>query len=354
MDEVSIKTKQNPGISQDKLQDVISKGIYETNGIYNQKKSKIINCMFSGGVGALIADSFIHSLDTVKTRQQGFPHVFKYKKLVLTFKTIFKEEGFFRGLYSGYTPVILGSFPSSAAFFFGYEYVKRKMIDDFEISESISYCTAGIFGDILSSIFYVPSEVLKTRLQLQGRYGNPYSKGCEYNYKNFFNALSTIIKTEGFKTLFYGYKETLMRDVPYSALQFLFYEKLRQSIFTLNHVNDDSILVELFIGFVAGGCAGGLTTPLDVIKTRIQTTVKTKAINDTKSNHFHKKNNSLKILNNYSLSKSFNLIYHNEGFLGLFSGFRARFVWTGIQSSIMFFLYQSFLKKSEELSFKLF
>jgi hypothetical protein len=68
----------------------------------------------------------------------------------------------------------------------------------------------------------VPSEVLKTRMQLQGRYNNP-SFISGYNYKNTWHALQMIIKYDGVGALYQGYRATLLRDVPFSALQFAFY-----------------------------------------------------------------------------------------------------------------------------------
>ncbi|EGW30725.1 uncharacterized protein SPAPADRAFT_62583, partial [Spathaspora passalidarum NRRL Y-27907] len=233
--------------------------------------SPILHCMLAGGFGGMVGDTSMHSLDTVKTRQQGFPFNKKYKNMIPAYRTILKEEGFFRGLYGGYTPAILGSLPSTAAFFGTYEYTKRQMIHTLHMNETVSYFIAGVLGDLASSVFYVPSEVLKTRLQLQGKYNNPFTKECGYNYRGLGNAISTIAKTEGVKTFAFGYKETLFRDLPFSALQFAFYEKFRQWAIYYNTSNDLPIPLELATGAAAGGLAGTLTTPLDVIKTRIQT-----------------------------------------------------------------------------------
>jgi hypothetical protein len=63
-------------------------------------------------------------------------------------------------------------------------------------------------------------------MQLQGRYNNP-SFVSGYNYKNTWHALQMIIKHDGFAALYQGYRATLMRDVPFSALQFAFYGKDR-------------------------------------------------------------------------------------------------------------------------------
>ncbi|KAI5955300.1 hypothetical protein KGF54_001861 [Candida jiufengensis] len=304
-----------------------------------ENKAPIWQCMLAGGFGGVVGDSVMHSLDTVKTRQQSYPFNLKYKNMIPAYTTVLKEEGFFRGLYGGYTPAVLGSFPSTAAFFGTYEYTKRKMINDFHMNDTLSYFIAGLLGDLASSIFYVPSEVLKTRLQLQGAYNNPYTRECGYNYKGLINAIIQIYKKEGFKTFFFGYKETLFRDLPFSALQLSFYEKFRQLAIYYNHDSTNlSVPVELFTGAAAGGLAGVLTTPLDVIKTRIQTATNTSDLNKNLKI-------PIKFINNNETLRALISIYKNEGILGAFSGVGPRFIWTGIQSSIMLLLYQMSLKQ---------
>ncbi|KAK6201512.1 mitochondrial carrier domain-containing protein [Scheffersomyces amazonensis] len=312
--------------------------------------SPVFNCMLAGGFGGMVGDTSMHSLDTVKTRQQGLIHHLKYKNMIPAYITIFKEEGFFRGLYGGYSPAILGSFPSTAAFFGTYEYSKRKLINDYKLNETFSYFIAGILGDFASSIFYVPSEVLKTRLQLQGRYNNPYTKGSGYNYKGLINAIVSISKVEGNQAFFFGYKETLFRDLPFSALQFAFYERFRQLAIIYNKGSSDlPVSMELATGAAAGGLAGTLTTPLDVIKTRIQTaTTESSTIDTTKT----KTTTKTKVPSKLPLASTFRAlssIYKNEGILGAFSGVGPRFIWTGVQSSIMLLLYQMSLKQLDSI-----
>ena len=321
----------------------------QNNG--EEKVQPIWQCMLAGGFGGVVGDSTMHSLDTVKTRQQGLSHNPKYKNMVPAYRTILKEEGFFRGLYGGYTPAVLGSFPSTAAFFGTYEYSKRKMINDWHINDTFAYFIAGVLGDLASSVFYVPSEVLKTRLQLQGKYNNPYTKECGYNYRGLWNAIVTIYKTEGPRTFVFGYKETLFRDLPFSALQFSFYETFRSWAIYSNLGSDDlPISAELFTGAAAGGLAGVLTTPLDVIKTRIQTAMNTAELGCSISDKHIITNPVVRLLNRNATLKALVSIYKHEGILGAFSGVGPRFIWTGIQSSIMLLLYQMALKQLDLFS----
>lgn len=150
-------------------------------------------------------------MDTVKTRLQGQPHsrIQKYTSMVQAYKTIFKQEGIMRGLYAGVTPAMIGSsknvhylnsshspfpfhtVPGTTLYFAVYETTKRTL-NEAHVPEVLSHLAAGSLGDLAASVIYVPSEVLKTRLQLQGRYNNPHFVSG-YNYRNTWHATKMVI-----------------------------------------------------------------------------------------------------------------------------------------------------------------
>lgn len=145
--------------------------------------------MIAGGIGGGMGDSIMHSIDTVKTRQQGVA-LPKYRSMHSAYLTILRQEGIRKGLYGGFIPAMIGSLPGNTLFFGTYESSKRTFIR-WNVPETFSHLAAGLLGDLAASIIYVPSEVLKARLQLQGRYNNRYFKSG-YNYKGSWNALTTV------------------------------------------------------------------------------------------------------------------------------------------------------------------
>ncbi|KAK9468980.1 mitochondrial carrier domain-containing protein [Lipomyces arxii] len=321
--------------------------------------------MIAGGIGGGMGDSSMHSLDTVKTRQQGAPNAIKYRGMMQAYKTIFKEEGARKGLYGGFVPAMLGSLPGTTMFFGTYEYTKRGMIA-YGVPETLSYFIAGFLGDLAASIVYVPSEVLKTRLQLQGRYNNPHFFSG-YNYRGTFDAIKTIAKIEGPAALFFGYKATLLRDLPFSALQLAFYERFRIAAQSIIGARDVGVGLEFLTGAAAGGLAGVMTTPMDVVKTRIQTqldsahgaafpppgtppahtSLNSVKFNDSRKAKLHympQQSTTVARVQTDSTFGALSAIYKVEGMRGLFAGVGPRFVWTSIQSSIMLFVYQTILK----------
>jgi len=338
----------------------------------------------------------MHSLDTVKTRQQGDPHVPpKYTSMGRSYYTILRQEGIPRGLYSGVTPAFVGSFSGTTIFFGSYEWTKRRFLE-WGMNPSIAYLSAGFIADAAASPVYVPSEVLKTRLQLQGRHNNPYFHSG-YNYRSTLHAMRTIVRTEGFAALFYGYKATLARDLPFSALQFAFYEQEQRLAKAWVGQRDIGLPLEIFTGASAGGMAGVLTCPLDVVKTRIQTQqnpglapmsppppppqaqreLKTKttltasaaaAPSPTSAKHATStssgkaaplqpkrpistsspstalRHHSAVTLDTSSVLTGLRLIYKTEGVAGWFRGVGPRAVWTSVQSGTMLVMYQALLR----------
>ncbi|KAF2108921.1 mitochondrial carrier domain-containing protein [Lophiotrema nucula] len=342
-----------------------------------------IHAMLAGGIGGTTGDMLMHSLDTVKTRQQGDPHMPpKYTSMGNTYYTIFRQEGIRRGLYGGVKPAFLGSFSGTVTFFGTYEWSKRWMIDA-GIPPSISYFTAGLIADLAAAPVYVPSEVLKTRLQLQGRYNNPHFNSG-YNYRGTIDAARTIARTEGFGALFYGYKATLWRDLPFSALQFAFYEEERGWAKKYMGSNNIGLPLEIATAATAGGMAGVMTCPLDVVKTRIQTQHHDapSPSGSTKLPHAHSspssqalkhsshkpgkppppqsrlistsspstalRNHSAATLDTSSVITGLRIIYKTEGIAGWFRGVGPRFVWTSVQSGTMLVLYQTLLRWFEQ------
>lgn len=256
-------------------------------------------------------------------------------------------------------------------------------------SKIVTNTISGFVADFAASFIYVPSEVLKTRLQLQGRYNNPWFKSG-YNYRGTVDAARTIIRQEGFAALFYGYKATIFRDLPFSALQFAFYEQGQAWSRQYAGGKDIGLGLELLTGAAAGGLAGVITCPLDVVKTRIQTQVnspaeplKTKTPAhptpphpaaphqsapkhrttvkggeqpplhqqirhiSTSSPSTHMPKPGAVNLDTSSVFTGLRLIYKAEGLMGWFRGVGPRFVWTSVQSGTMLFLYQTILKQIE-------
>ncbi|KAG0026086.1 hypothetical protein BGZ82_009645 [Podila clonocystis] len=305
-----------------------------------------LDVLIAGGMGGTIADFLMHSVDTVKTRLQGQPSANppKYNNMFHAYSTILREEGVSRGLYSGVAPAMTGSLPGTTLYFGTYEYTKRTLTAA-GCPDTLAHLAGGSLGDFVASFIYVPSEVLKTRMQLQGRYNNP-SFISGYNYKNTWHALQMIVKYDGVGALYQGYRATLMRDVPFSALQFAFYEKFKVEARRWEARPDGqmSMHIETACGAVAGGLAGFLTTPLDVMKTLLQTQVKKPSASIPSG--------SITGAHKYYVGiwdgLKWNLKHHGV-IGGLFRGVGPRVFWTSLQSALMFVIYEQALHLQDNM-----
>jgi solute carrier family 25 (mitochondrial carnitine/acylcarnitine transporter), member 20/29 len=147
----------------------------------------------------------------------------------------------------------------------------------------------GAFAGLMQCFVICPMEHVKCRLQTQ------HGKGSsDYQYKGPFQATSKIFKEHGIQRLFQGWWTTCFREVPAFATYFATYDYLKDiandyiaenmdvihtTTTTNNNGNNSTRSNEhshtWLASAFAGGCAGCFTWamvyPVDVIKTRIQT-----------------------------------------------------------------------------------
>lgn len=79
-----------------------------------------------------------------------------------------------------------------------------------------------------------------------------------------------IVRNLGLKGLYKGASACLLRDVPFSAIYFPTYSHLKKDLFGESPTKKLGIVQLLTAGAIAGMPAAYLTTPCDVIKTRLQ------------------------------------------------------------------------------------
>jgi len=79
-----------------------------------------------------------------------------------------------------------------------------------------------------------------------------------------------IVKNLGLVGLYKGASACLLRDVPFSMIYFPTYAHLKRNLFGESQTKKLGVLQLLTAGAIAGMPAAYLTTPCDVIKTRLQ------------------------------------------------------------------------------------
>lgn len=223
--------------------------------------------LLAGALAGLTVDVSLFPLDTIKTRLQS--NLSHHASTVATRHTAL---GTLRSIYAGLPSAIIGSMPSAASFFVVYDGIKRQMITPETSSTKQSYIhmLASSLGEIAACAIRVPTEVVKQRAQA-GLFGGKSSAA-------FLDILS-LRKSAGYgtmvKELYRGGGVTIMREIPFTILQFTMWEQAkseysaRQSILYGREKGLVTAKESALFGSLSGAIAAGLTTPLDVLKTRI-------------------------------------------------------------------------------------
>lgn len=127
--------------------------------------------------------------------------------------------------------------------------------------------TAASCGEAAACLVRVPTEVIKSKMQTGtgGADGGliPTIRMIKQERIGKGNFLTPYLGG-----LYRGYGITLMREIPFAAIQFPLYErfKVEWSKFQGKQV---SPLQAAACGSISGAIAGAATTPLDVVKTRL-------------------------------------------------------------------------------------
>ncbi|CAN8072088.1 unnamed protein product [Agarophyton chilense] len=148
--------------------------------------------------------------------------------------------------------------PAVATYLSTYDYSKEHISVATGISNTapVVHLASGLVAETVSAVFWVPMEVIKQRAQV--RTGALAAAHTAVIAKD-------LIAHEGPRALFKGYGLTVGVFGPYSMLYFMAYERFK----SLGGNGSTAGTAASAAG--AGAIAAACTTPLDVIKTRIQT-----------------------------------------------------------------------------------
>ncbi|KAI1330135.1 mitochondrial carrier domain-containing protein [Xylariaceae sp. FL0255] len=220
-----------------------------------------------GSVAGAFGAFMVYPIDLVKTRiqnQRGAdPGQRLYKNSIDCFRKVTTNEGI-RGLYSGVLPQLVGVAPEKAIKLTVNDLVRGFFTDKKTGQIPLPYeILAGGSAGGCQVVFTNPLEIVKIRLQVQGE----MIKATEGAQKR---SAMWIVRNLGLAGLYKGASACLLRDVPFSAIYFPTYSHLKKDMFGESPTHKLGVLQLLTAGAIAGMPAAYLTTPCDVIKTRLQ------------------------------------------------------------------------------------
>ncbi|KAK5721597.1 Fe(2+) transporter [Elasticomyces elasticus] len=271
--------------------------------------------MVAGAFAGIAEHSVMYPIDLLKTRMQVVnptPAAI-YSGLGNAIATISRVEGYL-SLWRGLSSVIVGAGPAHAVYFATYEAVKQAMGGNASVFGQLTYAaTSGACATIASDAFMNPFDVIKQRMQVHGS-----------TYRTIGECARSTFRNEGLRAFYVSYPTTLTMTVPFTALQFTAYESLSKMMQNQRKTGYDP-LTHCTAGGLAGGFAAAATTPLDVVKTLLQTRG---VSSDQEIRHAR------------GLVSAASIIWRREGTKGFFRGMKARVVTAAPSTAICWSAYE--------------
>ncbi|KAI4198102.1 MAG: hypothetical protein LQ346_002843 [Caloplaca aetnensis] len=273
----------------------------------------LVENMAAGAFAGIAEHTLMYPFDLLKTRLQVInpsPGGL-YTGVSHALSTISKAEGI-GSLWRGVSSVVLGAGPAHAVYFATYEAVKHAMGgNNGNEHHPLAAATSGACATIASDALMNPFDVIKQRMQVHGSI-----------YRSIAHCTKTVYKNEGLAAFYVSYPTTLCMTVPFAAIQFTAYESLKK---VMDRRRGYDPITHCTAGALAGAFAAGLTTPLDVIKTLLQTrgTARDAEIRSAKG-----------------ILRAASIIKRQHGYAGFFRGLRPRIITTMPSTAICWSSYE--------------
>ncbi|KAJ6157110.1 hypothetical protein N7497_005995 [Penicillium chrysogenum] len=286
----------------------------------------------AGAFAAVAVDFIVYPFDTLKTRVQSpdYEKVFKDARTGAV-----RRDLLFRGLYQGVWSVVFSTIPASGAFFTTYEAVKSIILRlplTHSLPTPIMHGIASSTGEMVSCLMITPAE--------------------------YFRGFDVILGV-----YWSGYTALVGRNLPTTALQFPLFEYVRSHLINrrrqrkANRSNtgrppseQSDQLVERagltgIAAAISGTVAATVTTPIDVIKTRVMLSAsEAGASSQDRSTRAGARGSGAVSSGARTKTKSLISVGRNivqyEGIRGLFKGGLIRAGWTAIALGLYLSLYE--------------
>lgn len=224
------------------------------------------------------------------------------------------------------------------------------------IPQPIIHSAASGLAELVSCFILTPAEVLKQNAQMIRQQANSSD-----------SKLSTVLRKpatwqairqfKGPSQLWRGYTALAARNLPFTAMQFPMYEHLKANIkgYRKKHgsltggIAETAVITAISAGS-AGSVAAVVTTPVDVVKTRIMLAASSEISRKQVKKEAQKANRQEQTASMPTSEKGATKksglavaqgIYRESGFKGLFRGGALRAAWTALGSGLYLAVYDS-------------
>lgn len=267
-------------------------------------------------------------------------------------KTKVPSTQLFRGLYQGIGIVVVATLPAAGTFFSVYEGAKTffgRHGAPYGLPQPVIHSAASAVAEMASCVVLTPAEVVKQNAQMLSNH-----KGAE-GKSTSLEALRHLRGQGASRRLLSGYTAMVARNLPFTAIQFPIFEYARTRIWAhrsgtksdgtgVGTREKQSLLETGVITGTSAGLAGSfaavVTTPMDVVKTRMM--LMTGAEQDIKQGSHDRNSPPRSRLSNNSQGglAVARQVVKERGIPGLFRGAVLRAVWTAAGSGLYLGMYE--------------
>ncbi|NXU40709.1 S2540 protein, partial [Drymodes brunneopygia] len=174
------------------------------------------------------------------------------------FVKIIRTEGI-KSLWSGLVPTLIMVVPSTAIYFTCYDQLCEALKSRLGKHDEHIPVIAGSLSRLGSTTVVGPLELIRTRMHYR-----------RLSYKPLYQCLRTKVAVDGWSSLWGGWSSTILRDVPFSAIYWYSYERLKKMMRKEVGAKERTFFVSFTSGAASGSIAAVITQPFDVVKTHRQ------------------------------------------------------------------------------------
>ena len=227
-----------------------------------------------GGAAGVVGQSMVFPLYTAKTNLQSSPKVYN-RGLLQCLRDIATKQGI-RGLYTGMRPTVTMTFPEKAIKLAANDYFKKKLATDEGEVPLARGMLAGAGAGFCQVIVTNPMELLMITMQTRAASGIATAKNVVAATETGAVAQKVSVPSQGMfaiarelgvRRLYADIPATLLRDIPFSVIFFPMHTYLTECF--QNEEGRTPVAGVLASGFLSGSTAATLSTPMDVVKTRV-------------------------------------------------------------------------------------
>ncbi|KAL7150862.1 hypothetical protein ABFS83_05G142600 [Erythranthe nasuta] len=230
--------------------------------------------LIAGGAAGAFAKTAVAPLERTKillqTRTQGFHSLGVYDSL----KKLLKHEGV-AGFYKGNGASVIRIVPYAAIHFMTYEQYRLWILDNHPglgTGPVVDLLAGSVAGGTAVLCTY-PLDLARTKLayQIVDTRGSVQNRARQFNanhaYSGIRNVMERVYRDGGVRALYRGIGPTMIGILPYAGLKFYVYEELKRNV---PEEHQNSILMRLSCGALAGLFGQTFTYPLDVVRRQMQ------------------------------------------------------------------------------------